>query len=167
MNILLVSEDFIKSNSAINDNLFGKYLLPAIKDAQLMGLTKVVGECIYNTLIALVSDGSIKNPENSIYKQLLDDYIQDYLLYKVQANLVPVINIKMANIGSVIAKDEYVETLSQKDIDLVINYFNERSDFYAKRCQKFIKNNSKELKGCENSCLEGPTTVLTTSLFLD
>ena len=152
--ILLVSEDFVKTNSALNDNLWGKFLLPAIREAQDINLQTYLGECLYKTILGMVQDGSITASTNEAYKVLLDDYIQPYLLYQVQANIIPTINVKLGNIGSVVSKDEYINTLSQGNIDLVQRDFQLKADFYAQRMLNFILNHSSEFNLDECACKE-------------
>ena len=152
--ILLVSEDFVKTNSALNNNLWGKFLLPAIREAQDINLQTYLGECLYKTILGMVQDGSITASTNESYKALLEDYIQPFLLYQVQANIIPTINVKLGNIGSVISNDEHISTLSQGNIDLVQRDFQLKADFYAQRMLNFILNHSSEFNLDECACRE-------------
>lgn len=150
-NILLISEDFIKTHSALSDNYFGKYLTPSIVEAQDMGLQMVIGSCLYNKLLSLVGDGSIQLPENAAYKGLLDDYIQQYLLYRVLSSTIIYANIKLANVGTVVANDEHIVNLSQKDIDLITQDMRNKCAFYQRRLQEFLIKNCQlfaELDAC-------------------
>lgn len=141
-NVLLVSEDYIKTNSTLSDNYFGKYLTPAIIEAQDMALQTILGSCLYNKILTIVEDGTIKDLENAAYKGLLDEVIQPYLLYKVLSNSVFYANIKLANMGTVVSNDEHIVNLSQKDIDLIEHNFINKCDFYARRLQEYLLNNS-------------------------
>lgn len=152
MKVLLCSEDYIKTNSALNDNLFGKFLTPAILEAQNINLQTYLGECLYKTILNMVADNSIAASANESYKALLDDYIQPYLLYQVQANIIPTINVKLGNIGSVVSNDEHIATLSQGNIDLVQRDFQLKADFYAQRMLNFILNHSSEFNLDECAC---------------
>ena len=154
LKVLLCSEDYIKTNSALNDNIFGKFLAPAIRESQDINLQMYLGECLYKTILGMVQDGSITASTNESYKALLDDYIQPYLLYQIQANIVPVLNVKMTNIGSVVSKDEYINTLSQGNIDLVQSDFQHKADFYGQRMLNFILNHSNEFNLDECACKE-------------
>lgn len=151
--VLLVSEDFIKTNSAIDDNLFGKFLLPAIREAQDVGLQSIIGSCLYKKLISLISEGLILDEEYAAYKALLDDYIQPYMLYQVHVGIVPIISVKLANIGTVLTNDEYVSNLNNKERDLVLHHYQNLADSYCKQLQNYLKTNKDlypELEcGCE------------------
>lgn len=152
-NILLISEDFVKTNSSLDSNVWGKTLLPAIRQAQDIGLQSIIGSCLYKRLMNLVSEGLIVDEEYAVYKALLDDYIQPYLLYQVIVEEIPVISVKLANIGTVLSNDEYVSNLSNKERDLLMHHYQNLADNYCKHLQNYLKANRKlypELEcGCE------------------
>lgn len=154
--VLLISEKYIKENSNINDNVFGSWLLPSIREAQEMYLEPVLGNCLYNKILYLVSENLINEPENYDYKVLLDDFIQPFLLYQVLCNIIPILNVKLANLGSVTTNDEHTTNLTQGESDLIKNYYQERSDFYIGKMQKYLKDNLSlypEIEEC--GCGEG------------
>lgn len=154
-NVLLISEDFIKTNSTLNDNAFGKTLRPAIIEAQDIGLQMIVGECLYKKILDLVRTNDIQEEENVMYKDLLDYYVQPFLLYAVLSNTVLTLNAKIGNIGTVVTKDEYVVNLTQGEMDLLKTEFTNKADFYTKRMQQFLLNNKSafpEIEQCECGC---------------
>lgn len=141
-NILLISEDYVKSNSELTDNMYGKYLLPAIRTSQELYLQPVLGSTLYDTIVTAVGDGSITAETNSHIKELLDEYIQPYLLEKVLADLIPIVSAKVANLGTVHSKDEYVENLSVADAEKLQTFHVQKSDAYLKRMQEYLLANS-------------------------
>lgn len=151
-NILLISEDFIKSNSNLNDNAFGKNLLPAIRQAQDLYLQQIIGSILYDKIISLVDEGTIGDPENAIYKELLDNYIRSYLLYQTLVQIVPMLSVKLSNYGATLSSDQYLVNLSQKDAELIEKEYSIIADFYCRRLQEYILNYSKELGVDECSC---------------
>lgn len=151
-NILLISEDALKTYSNLNKNTFGDWILPAIREAQEMGLMPIIGECLYNKICELVADGSINDVLFTAYKDLLDDKIQPYLIYKTLSNIIPILNAKMANLGVVVTNDEHVVNLTQSESDLLKSYYSERCDFYTKRLQDFIKSNQSAFPEISCDC---------------
>ena len=151
-NVLLISEDALKTYSNLNKNTFGDWILPAILEAQEMGLMPIIGECLYNKICELVADGSINDVLFTAYKDLLDDYIQPYLIYKTLSNIIPILNAKMANLGVVVTNDEHVVNLTQSESDLLKAYYSERCDFYTKRLQDFIKSNQSAFPEISCGC---------------
>lgn len=150
--ILLISEDYIKTNSNLNDNVFGDYLLPAIREAQDIELQQIIGSCLYNKILSLIDDNTIGDVENVAYKTLLDEHIQEYLLYQVITDLIPIIGTKMANLGTVISNDEHVMSLTEAERSNLKQHYQYRADFYCRRMQSFILNNRAaypELNECD------------------
>ena len=151
-NVLLISEDYIKTNSTISDNYFGKYLTPAIVEAQDIGLQYILGECLYKKVLELVINDEIVLPENAVYKTLVDDFALNYLLYKVLSNTSLYANVKLANIGTVLTTDEHIVGLSQKDFDLLQHNFENKASFYEKRLQQFLLNNKESIPELDCGC---------------
>ncbi len=169
-NILLISEDYIKSNSTLNDNCFGKWLLPTIRESQEINLQNILGSNLFNKIMSLIENNTIRNVENMGYKALLDEQIRPYLLYQVQANLIPYINFKLGNIGSVVSNDEHIQTLSQGNLELLQNNFQNKADFYARRLQQYILDKADSLKELDedacNKIRQNLDSAATTGLFL-
>ena len=152
--ILLTSEDYIKTNSNLNDNVWGKSLLPAIREAQDIYLQTFIGTCLYEKLMELVDTEDIDLTENVQYKDLLDDKIQPFLLYQTISCIIHVLNVKLANYGASVSNDQYLVGLTQKDADLLKNFYEDKANFYAKRMQNFLKANRDSFPELECGCSE-------------
>ena len=144
-NVLFISEDFIKTNSGLNDNLFGKSLLPAIRESQDIYLQQIIGSTLYKKLIDLVDNETIGDVENAVYKELLDEYVRSYMLYQTIVQVIPVTNVKLSNYGTTLSDDQYLVNLSQGDAELIEKHYSMLADFYARRLQEFILNNCDAL----------------------
>lgn len=143
--VLFCSEKYIKDNSNLNDNAFGKNLLPAIRQAQDIYCQQIIGSTLYHKLIDLVDTGDIGEPENALYKELLDEYVRDYILYQTLVQIVPVLSVKLSNYGTTLSNDQYLVNLSQGDAELIEKHYSILADFYARRLQEFILNNCDAL----------------------
>lgn len=168
-NVLFCSEDYIKSNSSLSDNMFGKNLLPALRESQDLYLQQIIGSSLYNKLIKLVDENTIGDDEYVLYKDLLDNYVRPYLLYKTLVQLLPVINAKIVNFGSSQSSDEHLVNLSQGDVVVLEGHFETSADFYCRRLQEYILNNCDSL-GVDACTCEGIRSNLnnaaTTGIFL-
>ena len=168
--VLLISEDTIKTYSGLNDNIWGKSLLPAIREAQEIGLQSIIGSCLYQRLCTMVEDGSISSQENIQYKQLLYNEISYYLIYKTISDVIPVIGVKLANIGVVISNDEHIQNLTEDERNRVDNYYQLRADFYCKRMQEWLLSNKElfpELDECScNQMKANLESAASTGLWL-
>lgn len=151
-NILLISEDTLKTHSHLNDNVWGKSLTPAIITAQDIYLQKFLGSCLYKRVLELVENGDIRNKNYEIYKELLDNYITNFLIYQTLANLIPEISTKITNMGLVVSNDEHVQNVTQGERDLVMGQYQKYADAYCKMMQDFLKSNRNsfpELDCCD------------------
>lgn len=151
-NVLLISEQYIKANSGLDDNVYGKFLLPAMKEAQDINLQSIIGTSLMEKLCELVKTGEITLDDNWNYKYLLDKHIQPYLMYMTISNIIPLVGSKLSNLGAIISNDEHVENLSKNDKDSLKDYYALRSDHYARQMQKYLIHNRiiySELNDCD------------------
>ena len=165
-NILLISEDTLKTYSHLNDNVWAKSLTPAIITAQDIYLQKFLGSCLYKKVLELVKSGEIRNENYAMYKELLDDYIANFLIYQTLANLIPEISTKITNMGLVTSNDEHVQNVTQGERDLVMGQYQKYADAYCKMMQDFLKENRDSFP--ELNCCGAPTldSASETGLFL-
>ncbi len=137
-NVLLTSEDYIKSTTNISENISGNYLLPAIKLAQDINLNEAIGTNLLRYLQMLVGTSNINNEENAKYKYLLDVYIQPYLSYLSIANLAPTLAFKLNNFGVMRSEDEKAYNATANEIDKVAYHYKHLADSYLYQMQRFL-----------------------------
>ena len=142
--VLLISEDYIKSTTNISDNLAGDYLLPSIKLAQDINLEYTIGTQLLKKIQKLVFDNDISNQENEMYKLLLDNYIQPYLAYATIQHIVPTVAYKLVNQGIVRTDDEKSYNITSNEVDKVADYYNHIANTFKKRLQLFLIANYNE-----------------------
>ena len=139
-NVLLISEDFVKTNSNISDNMFGKFLLPAIREAQHIRLQSVIGTNLYESVLRMVTAGTLTEQ----YKELVDDYIQWFLLYQVLSDVVDVIDVKFVNMGTIRNRDEYVENISDAERVRLKQNYEYKADWYCRQMQEYLLKNKDQ-----------------------
>lgn len=152
--VLLTSEKFVKDITTIDDNLAGKYLRPAITEAQDIYLRMVLGSALLNECCRRVKDGEIgegsfnadfnadfevHHPDNP-YKQLLDN-CQYYLAYRTAVEVLVKVSYKIANIGASRTSDDNVQPMTMEDINALRDYYIGKADFYCDLLQRFILRN--------------------------
>ena len=142
--VLLISEDYIKSITNISDNLANDYLLPSIKLAQDVDLEGTIGTQLLEKIQELIYNNDISNQENEMYKLLLDKYIQPYLAYCTIQHLVPTVAYKLVNQGIVRTDDEKSYNVTSNEVDKLIDYYSHLSNTYKKRLQLFLIANYNE-----------------------
>ena len=98
---LLTSEDFIKSVTNISDNLSGKYLQGAIREAQEESLRSILGSRLLNKCKGLMAARELTGD----YKELVDR-CQYFLAYTAITNVVLKASYKITNFGVAKSNDE-------------------------------------------------------------
>lgn len=133
---LLTSAATVKELTAIDDNLEGKYMATAIREAQDLDLCGVLGDALVNRLVALVAAGTIAS--YPAYKTLLDGYVSRYLAYAAAARLVPMTSYKVANAGVVKSSDERITLPDGSERSIKAQDFINTRDSYCRKMQRFI-----------------------------
>lgn len=152
--ILLTSTEFIKTNSNMSNNISDKFLQSAIRESQDFTIQAIIGSALYNKIKALISNNSIKDDTNAIYKGVLD-IIQYAMLYDVMSKLCIITSVKLDNTGAYQTNDVNVQSVSLKDAFSMQDYYTNKMDFYIKRLQEYCIENKSDLKELsENKCTE-------------
>lgn len=166
--VFLISEKTIKENSVVNNNVDTMYILPAIEFAQDEGLQSLIGTKLYNKLMDMVNDNTIST--NTDYKYLLDEYITQYLINKVSADIQLPLAYKLRNQGVVQNTSEYTNNSSIRDVQYLIQFYENKANFYGKRLSDYLKaNRSKYPEYCSiDSCADMPSdrNAYKTGIFL-
>ena len=142
--ILLTSEDFIKSATNVSDNLNSKVMQTSIREAQEVELKSVLGTAMLNKLKELINNDTINNEENIAYKNLLDN-CQYFLAYTVLTRLCVLTTFKLDNIGVSKTTDEHIETLGVDDTLRIQDFYQKKADYFQGVLQSYILDNLKDL----------------------
>ena len=149
--ILLSSENFIKSVTNISDNVSGKYILTSLREAQEIGLKNIIGDCLLEKLKVLIKYG-IDAHENIKYKYLLNK-CQYYLAYMTIVELVYKVSYKIGNAGVVKTADENLQVASFEEIVAQKEFYQGKADFHCMEVQNYILENRSDFPEVDdNSC---------------
>ena len=140
--VLLVSEKYIKDNCEISDNVSGKFLMSAIKEAQDLKLVPVLGEALVDKLKELVNNRTISDEANAAYKKLLDDYVLRFLMWSVKVDIAHTTSYKLSNFGVTKTNDENVQVATQEEIIADQDYSQAKADAYCYHMQKYLLANA-------------------------
>jgi hypothetical protein len=136
--VYLIDEEYVKQMSSVSDNLDSKMIKPCIYDAQIIHLQPIIGTKLFDTVCGMVDEDSISNDGNEKYEELLIDYIQPYLLQKVQELLVPTMFMKTRNAGNVQYYDNSQQNVQLKEQQWIMDRFANNATFLSERMSDFI-----------------------------
>jgi len=98
-NTFLVSEAVIREYSGIDNNIDTALIKNGIREAQDIELQRMLGTLLYDKLISLVDSGDILTSPFNNYKTLLDDYVQNFLIYASYFYILDSIYLRSRNNG--------------------------------------------------------------------
>jgi len=136
--ILLSSEKFIKSVTNVSDNLAGKYILPALREAQEIGLRGIVGDCL---LTRLKEIAQAKEWDNFPAYNALLERAQYYLAYTTIVEVTNKVSYKIGNFGVAKSDDENLKVASQDEIAKMQYYYTSNADYYKLDLQNWLLEN--------------------------
>lgn len=140
--VFLINEDVLKSETILNDNVGSEFIRPAIETSQDIYLQQLIGTELLDKLYDLVKENTIGEEENTKYKTLLDDYIINYLKYKVLSEITIPLAYKYRSSGVVQVQNDHTVNTTMRDAGLVQNHYELRATFYAERMTKYLRNNN-------------------------
>lgn len=165
---LLTSEDFIKSCTNVSDNLSGKYLQGAIREAQEIQLREILGGCLLDRCKQLMAAGGgrILEPD---YKDLVDR-CQYFLAYTAIADVLMKSSYKVTNFGLAKSNDENLAVASMDEIAANRGYYLAKADARCYELQTWLLENRAlfpELSECDcNRLKSNLTSAATCGIYL-
>lgn len=144
-NILLISDTMIKERTAIHGNIDPKLIYPDIKVAQDMYILPLLGTALYNKLQTIISDGTISQEVNVNYKNLIDKYLVDALMYYTLSELPTTISYQFWNKGVMRKQGESTDLPSMSELIDLSNKYKNRAEFYAERLKQWVRANANEM----------------------
>lgn len=138
--ILLTSEQFVKSVTNVSDNLAGKYILPSIREAQEQGLKGILGDCLLSKVKHLFETNSLEG----IYKEVVD-HCQYYLAYSAIVEVTNKVSFKIGNFGVAKSQDENLQVASYDEIVKMQYYYQTKVDAYCLELQQWLLQNRESI----------------------
>ena len=132
---LIITPDEVRTLSNISDNVNSKVLAAAIRTVQDDELMLIVGEPLLDKLKDVKENGG---PE--IYTEVIEK-ARMFIINKVIAELIVMINYKIDNAGLIQTADDNIECLGIDDTLTLKGYYDSRADHYAHLLQNFLIEN--------------------------
>ena len=138
MSTYLISEAKVKATGLIQDNFDPTYLKGVIVIAQDLYLQPALGTKLYKAILSKVQEGTV----SGMYKTLLDDYIQPFLIQRVLSDVQVSVFAKFRNAGMVQSQDTQTAQLSRSDVEYIRNYYDKQAVFYQNRMTDYLTANA-------------------------
>lgn len=134
--VFLISTNTLKTKGLINRNVDDCYIQNAIKAAEDIYLVEILGYDLVYKLCSLVKENSTIPTE---YDILLKTYIQDYLLFKVMAEIQIPLWGKARNEGIVNSTGTEFQPASRNDCTYTKEYYDNLALGLVPRMEKYLE----------------------------
>ena len=137
MNVLFISEQKLKSTTALHQNVEPQDLLPAVQQAQDIYVQALMGTTWYNALKARVVAGTVTAAEETF----LDDYIAPMLANYALYQAFPTLAYKIFNKSVLQPTSEESQPATLEEIKFVRDSIMNTAEFYRERAVEYLCNN--------------------------
>jgi hypothetical protein len=134
MRALFISEDYVKQNSVIDENVDVKLILPAIVQMQDMQLQPVLGTQLFKEIEAAIVAGTTTNDQDT----LIADYIAPMLLRWVMSELTTTLLYKYRNKNVGKQGSENSQTADFTDLRYLIEKWKDNAQWYEQRLIEYL-----------------------------
>ena len=134
-NTMIITPDEVRTLSNISDNVNSKVLAAAIRTVQDEELMLIVGEPLLDKLKDVKENGG-----SEIYTEVIEK-ARMFIINKVIAELIVMINYNIDNAGLIQTSDDNIECLGIDDTLTLKGYYDSRADHYAHLLQNFLIEN--------------------------
>ena len=128
-NVLLISEQKLKENTPINENVDTSELRYGIQMAQNIFLQETLGTNFYEQILQQVSDGTIQDIGNINNRELLNNFIQPMLIAYSYYLVLDNFFIKFVNVGLQSFRSEQSQPVGIKEFTYLQDQARDRSQF--------------------------------------
>ena len=139
--VLFISEEKLKDSTSIYGSVDTALLLPYVRQAQRLYCETKLGTKLTQKLKDLIVAGTINNVGNEYYKELLNDYIGDYLPNMSLYMAIPFLRFKI-EAGNIYSKtSETGNALTTDEAQHLRSEILNTGEYFIERMIDFIKNN--------------------------
>jgi hypothetical protein len=140
---LFITTSDLKRKSIISGNLDPDRIMQFIEVAQDTHIQNYLGGTLYKKLQTLILNDTINDAGNADYKLLLDTYIKPMLIWFTQSNYLPFAAYQVGNGGVYKHRSENADTISESELNMLINRASETAEFYTRRFMDYMDSNSQ------------------------
>ena len=153
--VIFIDSDYIKAYSQVGGAIDEKYFLPAILQAQDKHLQPVLGTNLYRYLKTNVA------ALPAAYQTLVDEYVQDALMYWALVELYPYLSNKVLNSSISQISGDNATPISKSEVDALISKERNNAQFYSERLIDYLQNNKGTLTEYNNGSGSDMTPINT------
>ena len=166
MEVLFISEQYIKDNTIVDENVSMKLLLPTVLDVQNIELHPCLGTGLYEDLQTKISLGSTNANEDTLIKSYIAPMLIKYVMVDSTVNLLA--RYRNKNVSN--KSSDNSQPVDYKEMRFLMDNWRNKAEFYKERLIKYLCANSSLFPAyCDindSSDLAPDSNAFTSSFYL-
>jgi len=139
--VYIISPDFVKTYSGfINSNVDNDLIDIGIIEAQEQQLQEILGTDLYESILNKISGDTLSS--DTVYNELVETFVVKTLVYYTLAGVTPRLIMKFNNKNIGTQDSDNTTVIGSEEREYLINGFNNKAAFYAKRLTDHLCYNS-------------------------
>lgn len=136
---LFITEEKLKSFTAIDENVEPSLLYPFVLQAQDTWIQTTLGTNLYNRIKELVVDKVVNStPIPADYQTLLDDYISPTVVHFAYYAALPSLKYRSTNKGVISGTSEVAQGITLDELQYLRNTIFDTAKFYNERLRDYL-----------------------------
>ena len=132
----IITIEDIKNVTSISQNVDVEMLEPFLFNAQLMYIQPLVGQALYDAIIAEIEAGT-----GSTYTSLIDNYILNALSYATFFSFLPFNHLKVQKKGVLLQTSDNSTSASPEEFALLSGRVEGMMTYYLRRLKEYLDDN--------------------------
>lgn len=137
MATLLISQQYLKDQSLISDNVDFKLISPIINIVQMIDIQQLLGTNLYNKIISDVNGNTLSGN----YKTLVDDYVLPCMVFYIQSRIPYSLRFRFVNRGIVSKTGSDSTPISETEFNKLVDEQRNIAQSYGEIMVNYIKYN--------------------------
>lgn len=131
---LFIKRSDLVKNSIIDGNVDTDDFIHYIKIAQEIHIQNFLGTKLYNKISSDIIGGTL----SGAYQTLVNNYVQDMLIFYAMVEYLPFTAYKIKNGGIFKHTSESGEVPSKSEIDYLVNKYRDKAEYYTRRMIDYV-----------------------------
>lgn len=143
-NVLLISEQKLKDNTSINENVDSSELRFCIQQAQQIFIQESLGTNLYEYILSIVENGDINTAGKIKYKELLNNFIQPTLISYAYYLALDNFFVKFVNVGLQQFRSEQSSQIGIREFTYLKNNSRDQAQFNDNLLRRHLVFNNQD-----------------------
>jgi hypothetical protein len=136
--IYWISEDYVRDNLPVEYSLLSGNILPALQQAHFINARDILGDRLFDKINELILTNTIDDPANERFKFLLDQYLQNVVLYWTMVYMTTNLLAKYANRGIQSQQGEFSNNVDLSVWRTLKTEFSDLATYYSQRANDWL-----------------------------